>query len=542
MFTRKSRILPSNEDLGVDRAPPNHVNHQRLHSQSDPPLQKQVMATCNSTFECSYCANANIGPLSELGYNLTPCFEATLMMAFRLAATFFVLSQICYTISLPSLHFLRSRVAFESSRKRRARTQNGQYGGALSSIASASIASVLLNNEETNGAFKMQQPLLDDVGGGKGGGYGGNGDKNSEAGRHRRNNTRIHQEAALARFPGVPAPRPGSLKRGDPQYLLELRQSLQADKRDNEGSCPRMAAALFLTTNLIFSILSLCNDTGVNTSTLLPPHVISLCLQILVWCGSLLLLFLEWKKGVHTSGFLRIVWVCMWLAMLISTYDDIALRLDTPANGTRSSISSFFSSSSSASSLYHTTNSTTPPMTHPITWHNVYNWIHTFVTSCLVVVAIVIYRRHTSSDLYTLESEASVLMALHRQPHLSNFRRLLMFASVDLHLLLIGFSGAMIASGSNIGFQVMFGTILSDAVVRPHMLDRDTAIQMTFCVGMFLGNLLQMGFIEMAGTRLVTRIQRYTFAAIVEQDMGFFDVHQTVSTSWKRIGCVVFIV
>jgi hypothetical protein len=117
-----------------------------------------------------------------------------------------------------------------------------------------------------------------------------------------------------------------------------------------------------------------------------------------------------------------------------------------------------------------------------------------------------------------------------------------MFASVDFHLLLIGFSGAMIASGSNIGFQVMFGTILSDAVVRPHMLDRDTAIQMTFCVGMFLGNLLQMGFIEMAGTRLVTRIQRYTFAAIVEQDMGFFDVHQTVSTSWKRIGCVVFIV
>ena len=59
---------------------------------------------------------------------------------------------------------------------------------------------------------------------------------------------------------------------------------------------------------------------------------------------------------------------------------------------------------------------------------------------------------------------------------------------------------------------------------------------------MFLGNLLQMGFIEMAGTRLVTRVQRYTFAAIVEQDMGFFDVHQTVSTSWKSIGFVVFIV
>ena len=100
----------------------------------------------------------------------------------------------------------------------------------------------------------------------------------------------------------------------------------------------------------------------------------------------------------------------------------------------------------------------------------------------------------------------------------------------------------MVASGSNIGFQVMFGTIIQDIFLKPHMLDSDTGIQMTFCVGMFLGNLLQMGFIEMAGTRLVTRVQRYTFAAIVEQDMGFFDVHQTVSTSWKSIGFVVFIV
>ena len=138
-----------------------------------------------------------------------------------------------------------------------------------------------------------------------------------------------------------------------------------------------------------------------------------------------------------------------------------------------------------------------------------------------------IHRRHIQSDLYTLESEASVLMSLQMYPNLSSFRRLLMLASVDLSLLIIGFAGAMIASGSNIGFQVMFGTIIENIFLHPHSLDSDTAIQMIFCVGMFLGNFLQMGFIEMAGTRLVTRVQRYTFAAIVEQDMGFFDVHQT---------------
>ena len=59
----------------------------------------------------------------------------------------------------------------------------------------------------------------------------------------------------------------------------------------------------------------------------------------------------------------------------------------------------------------------------------------------------------------------------------------------------------------DIGFQVMFGTIIQDIILEPQELDSDTGIQMTFCVGMFLGNLLQMGFIEMAGTRLVTRVR-----------------------------------
>ena len=308
------------------------------------------MSCPSSSFECYYCANSTIGPLSAVGYTLTPCFEATLIVLVRAVATLIVISQICHTCSLPSLNFLRSRVAFESSRQRRARGQYGKDGNAVSSIASGSVASFLNAGEDVKGAFKMREPLLDDMGGGGDMESMGNG-----SGRHRRKSTTIHQEAALARFPGVPAPRPGPLKRGDPVYLQVLRQSLQADKRDNEGACPRIMATFLLVLNLVLSVLLFTTLQASNNSMLLPPHVISLVLQCLVWSGSLVLIFFEWKKGIHTSGFLRSVWVCMLVAVLISTYDDIAMRMEvapttngTHVNGTftrHSSSSSTFSSS-----------------------------------------------------------------------------------------------------------------------------------------------------------------------------------------------------
>ena len=462
-------------------------------------------------------------------YYLTPCFEATVVLFLRCVATFFVMTQICYTWSLPSLHFLRSRVAFANSVRRRAPRANG---GALSSIASGSIASALVSEDDdagrrvSGGAFKMTQPLLDTM-------------DHTESGTYypatqssRRKSTVTHQEAALARFPGVPAPRPGPLRRGDPVYLQNLRQSLQADKRDNEGKCPRFTATLLLCCNLLLSILLLTPSSDMQPHTALnggaasPPANVSMILQCLVWFASLVVLWLEWKKGVHTSGFLRTSWVFMFIGMVVFTYDDVAARLDGTSNGTNSSAfspsSPFFTSTSSISSI-----SSTSSTSSSITRNDIYFWLQAFVTACLVGVVIEINRRHRLSDLYMLESEATVLMSLHEHPNVAGFKRLLLLASVDLSLLVIGFSGAIIASGSNIGFQVMFGTILEDLIAKPHKLNHDSAIQMVFCFGMFLGNLLQMGFIEQAGTNLVTRVQRYTFAAIVEQDMGFFDVHQT---------------
>jgi hypothetical protein len=309
---------------------------------------------CNSTFECAWCGNATIGPLGA-SYNLTPCFEATIILIIRTIATIFVFYQICHTCSLPSLHFLRSRVAFEKSRHRRYTKNHSVDGGTLSSIASSSVASALLANEDTTGAFKMQQPLLDDrLRGGE---------------NKRRKKTSIHQEATLARFPGVPAPRPGPLKRGDLQYLQKLRQSLEADKRDNEGSFPRIFAVILLLANILLSIILLSEESSLSTtstvssygiSTVLPPHVVSLALQCIVWFGSLVLIYTEWKKGVHTSFFLRSVWALMWVAMLVPTYDEIAVRLSSPSTN-----------KSLPSSLIHIPPITSPSSQYSITTYNI---------------------------------------------------------------------------------------------------------------------------------------------------------------------------
>merc|ERR1711871_1836909 len=138
-------------------------------------------------------------------------------------------------------------------------------------------------------------------------------------------------------------------------------------------------------------------------------------------------------------------------------------------------------------------------------------WAQFGVVTSLALVAAEIHRRHTKSELYTLEAEASVLDAFDNNPEFGNFRRLLLLAGVDVSFLCAGILGAGIASGCNIGFQVQFGNIIKVIITDPDSLDAEITVQLLYALGMFLGNLMQMGFIEMAGTRLVTRIQRLTF-------------------------------
>lgn len=107
------------------------------------------------------------------------------------------------------------------------------------------------------------------------------------------------------------------------------------------------------------------------------------------------------------------------------------------------------------------------------------------------------------------------------------FWRLALFASVDWMLISAGIFGAVLASGANIGFQVMFGDIVKSIFLEPESLDEKIRVQIACAVGIFVGNFLQMGCVEAAGMRLVARVQRFTFAAVMEHDMAFFDKNRT---------------
>ena len=52
-------------------------------------------------------------------------------------------------------------------------------------------------------------------------------------------------------------------------------------------------------------------------------------------------------------------------------------------------------------------------------------------------------------------------------------------------------------------------------------------LQILSCAALYVGNALQLCFIEAAGVRLVTRIQRFVFMAMMEQDMSFYDENKS---------------
>lgn len=458
---------------------------------------------------CVYCGNVSLGPLVGQGYGFTQCFEATLSLGLLFISLAILVPQILYTLSLPSIKQLRSKVAYRY--KGRSLLGN-RPARAESSIATGSVASGLAISKDGDRTYAI--PLIDPSRGANYGSLEASLLSSSPVRRSARGS--IHQEAAMARFPGVPAPRPGPLRRGDPEYLQKLRMALQADMRDAEGSNIRRFAVFICVSLAVLALwqgIVLLGDVGASGHLHL-PQIAEACLQLIIWCGSAALLGLEGTKGVHTSASARLTWLIAWLSSMIKCYDLVVPTLmGTPSASATYDVSGTVPTAAKSLALIVT--------------------IQIALTTINMVLAALIYCRHMKSELYDLEREATVIFQYGGSPGQKRniFRRLLVFAGVDMALLITGILGSMIAAGSNIGFQVMFGKVL-EAIVHAQLsgkntLDGKIAIQLVYAFGIFLGNILQMGFIEMTGTRLVSRLQRYTFAAIVEQDMGFFDVHKT---------------
>merc|ERR1711871_1422040 len=103
--------------------------------------------------------------------------------------------------------------------------------------------------------------------------------------------------------------------------------ALHADMRDAEGFCLRRFA---ITLSVLLAALGgwqfvilLCGNDNVSGVRLSWPRVAEACMQMVVWLTSAMLLGLEATKGVHTSVYVRLSWVVVWIGTLVKGYDIV---------------------------------------------------------------------------------------------------------------------------------------------------------------------------------------------------------------------------
>lgn len=153
-----------------------------------------------------------------------------------------------------------------------------------------------------------------------------------------------------------------------------------------------------------------------------------------------------------------------------------------------------------------------------------------FFTTVFSIMASLNTWRQRSSPLFLLNAETNAFIALEKQRKNGTkpYIRLLTLCKVDYLLFVFGCLGGLFATLSNIGWQICFGRMLHSVISQ----DKDALVaairlQVLSCVALYLGNSMQLCFVEAAGTRLVTRIQRFVFTAMVEQDMSFYDKNKS---------------
>lgn len=148
----------------------------------------------------------------------------------------------------------------------------------------------------------------------------------------------------------------------------------------------------------------------------------------------------------------------------------------------------------------------------------------------LSLIALVTLR-HRSSPYYLMDAETTALSKLEstrEKGDVKPFVRLVILGLVDYAYLLVGCVGGLLATVSNIGWQVSFGELIKSSIhFDKSGLMNAVHLQILSCAALYTGNALQLCFVEAAGVRLVTRIQRFVFMAMMEQDMSFYDENKS---------------
>eukprot|EP00730_Choanoeca_flexa_P006959 TRINITY_DN12253_c0_g1_i1.p1 TRINITY_DN12253_c0_g1~~TRINITY_DN12253_c0_g1_i1.p1 ORF type:complete len:792 (+),score=209.57 TRINITY_DN12253_c0_g1_i1:96-2471(+) len=111
-----------------------------------------------------------------------------------------------------------------------------------------------------------------------------------------------------------------------------------------------------------------------------------------------------------------------------------------------------------------------------------------------------------------------------------NLKRLLSLAKPELPLLFGGCFAMLFSSGANIAAPYFFGKVIDAANSETHAqrnLNREIIILgIVYLVGA-VASFVRSWLFTWAGQRLVARVRRDVFAAIVRQDISFFDTNRT---------------
>jgi len=110
-----------------------------------------------------------------------------------------------------------------------------------------------------------------------------------------------------------------------------------------------------------------------------------------------------------------------------------------------------------------------------------------------------------------------------------NFRRLISLSYPERYYLTIGFIMLVVASITNVVVPYFFGAVVDSALNYPDLKQMNTYIfymMMLLLLGSIAGGLRSWLF-ELAGQRVVARLRKQVFAAIIKQDIQFFDINRT---------------
>ncbi|XP_038053819.1 ABC transporter B family member 1-like [Patiria miniata] len=110
----------------------------------------------------------------------------------------------------------------------------------------------------------------------------------------------------------------------------------------------------------------------------------------------------------------------------------------------------------------------------------------------------------------------------------ANLGRLFSLAKPEWLLLLVGMLGLIVASASSMAAPLFFGFVV-DAATHKSMSAVNSTVLVLFLIfaGGSIASLLRSWAFTLAGYRVVCRIRRDLFAAIIRQEVAFFDINRT---------------